>query len=101
MYAGVARTHILGSSIGRLTLDRVRPSHVEGWVGRLLRDLRASQTEERRRAGSLWRETGFASTTETGGLCDPRNALRALEVDTRRAGIANAGLHTFRHSAPE
>ena len=32
MYAGVARTHILPSPIGRLTLDRLRPSHVEGWV---------------------------------------------------------------------
>src|ERR1700712_2711303 len=29
MYAGVARTHILKSSIGRLPLDKVRPSHVE------------------------------------------------------------------------
>ncbi len=32
MYAGVARTHILSSSLGRLTLDKVRPSHVEGGV---------------------------------------------------------------------
>jgi integrase len=32
MYAGVARTHILGSSLAGLSLDRVRPSHVEGWV---------------------------------------------------------------------
>jgi hypothetical protein len=30
MYAGVARTHILGSSLASLSLDRVRPSHVEG-----------------------------------------------------------------------
>ena len=30
MYAGVARTHILASSIGQLPLDMVRPSHVEG-----------------------------------------------------------------------
>ena len=32
LYAGVARTHILGSAIGRLTLDKIRPSHVEGWI---------------------------------------------------------------------
>jgi site-specific recombinase XerC len=37
MYAGVARTHIIGSSIGRLTLDRVPPSHVEGWLVELHR----------------------------------------------------------------
>jgi integrase len=235
MYAGVARTHILASAIGRLTLDRVRPSHVEGWVvelrrkgladstvrsaytilravldaavrdgalasnpaaivrrprvtateaphltpaqiadllraaedtryaplfallvhtglrrgealalrwsdvdpekgllrvrgtlarvqgrllvtepktvksrrsvpisapaDRLLRGIRAAQDEERRRAGSLWRETGFVFTTELGEPCDPRNALRALKVAATRAGIPQAGLHTLRHSA--
>ncbi|NEM08731.1 tyrosine-type recombinase/integrase [Geodermatophilus normandii] len=235
MYAGVARTHIVGSSVGRLTLDKVRPSHVEGWVvelcrkgladstirsaytilravldtavrdgalasnpaavlrrpkvlakeaphltpaqvadllhsadntryaplfallvhtglrrgealalqwsdvdldkhllrvrgtlarvqGRLLvtepktakskrsvpisapaepllRGIRAGQAEERRRAGSLWRETGFVFTTETGEPCDPRNALRALKVAATRAGLPQAGLHTLRHSA--
>ncbi|GAB3364116.1 site-specific integrase [Modestobacter lapidis] len=235
MYAGVARTHILSSSIGRLTLDRIRPSHVEGWVvelrrkglaessirsaytilravldtavrdgalasnpaaivrrprvtvkeaphltpaevaellraardtryaplfallvhtglrrgealalrwsdvdldkgllrvrgtlarvqgrllvtvpktakskrsvpisapaERLLRGLRGSQAEERRRAGSLWQETGFVFTTETGEPYDPRNALRALKVAATRAGLPHAGLHTLRHSA--
>jgi integrase len=235
MYAGVTRTHVLDSSIGRLTLDRVRPSHVEGWVvelrrnglaestirsaytilravldtavrdgalasnpaavvrrprvtakeaphltpaevaellraaqdtryaplfallvhtglrrgealalqwsdvdldkgllrvrgtlarvqGRLLvtvpktaksrrfvpisapaerlfRGLSASQAEERRRAGSLWRETGFVFTTETGEPYDPRNALRALKVAATKAGLPHAGLHTLRHSA--
>jgi integrase len=235
MYAGVARTHILTSSIGRLTLDRVRPSHVEGWVvelrrkglaestirsaytilravldtavrdgavasnpaavirrprvtskeaphltppqvaellraaegsryaplfallvhtglrrgealalqwsdvdlakgmlrvrgtlsrvdgellvtepktarskrfvpisapaERLLRDLRAGQAEERARALSAWRETGFVFTTEFGEPCDPRNALRALRAAATRAGLPRAGLHTLRHSA--
>ena len=37
LYAGVARTHILSSSIGRLTFDRIRSSHVEGWVVELRR----------------------------------------------------------------
>ncbi len=32
MYAGVARTHILSGSLADVTLDRLRPSHVEGWV---------------------------------------------------------------------
>jgi integrase len=44
MYAGVARTHIVGSSIGRLTLDRIRPSHVEGWVVELRRKGLADST---------------------------------------------------------
>ncbi|MGY1761649.1 tyrosine-type recombinase/integrase [Geodermatophilus sp. SYSU D00779] len=235
MYAGVARTHILPSPIGRLTLDRVRPSHVEGWVvelrgkglaestvrsaytilgavlhtavrdgalasnpaavirrpkvtsreaahlttaqvadllraaedtryaplfallvhtglrrgealalrwadvdlekgllrvrgtlarvqrrlvvtepktarskrfvplsapaERLLHDVRGSQDDERRRAGSVWQETGFVFTTVTGEPCDPRNALRALKVAAERAGLPHVGLHTLRHSA--
>lgn len=44
MYAGVARTHILSSSIGRLTLERVRASHVEGWVVELRRKGLAEST---------------------------------------------------------
>jgi integrase len=235
MYAGVARTHIVGSSVGRLTLDKVRPSHVEGWVvelrrkgladstirsaytilravldtavrdgalasnpaavvrrpkvtateaphltpaqvadllraaedtryaplfallvhtglrrgealalqwsdvdldrgllrvrgtlnrvqgrllvtepktaksrrfiplsspaERLLHSIAAAQAEERQHAGSLWQETGFVFTTETGEPCDPRNALRALKVAAARAGLPHAGLHTLRHSA--
>jgi integrase len=33
---------------------------------RPLRRMRTSQAEERRQAGSVWQETGFVSTTETG-----------------------------------
>jgi integrase len=44
MYAGVARTHILSNSLGRLPLDRVRPSHVEGWVVELRRNGLAEST---------------------------------------------------------
>jgi integrase len=44
MYAGVARTHILNSSIGRLSLDKVRRSHVEGWVVELRRKGLAQST---------------------------------------------------------
>ncbi|MBB3084717.1 tyrosine-type recombinase/integrase [Geodermatophilus sabuli] len=235
MYAGVARTHILGSSLADLTLDRVRPSHVEGWIvglrrkglaessirsaytilraildtavrdgalatnpagairrprvtvreaphltpaqvgellraaegsryaglfaflvhtglrrgealalrwadvdfannllrvrgtlaridgellvtepktakskrfvplsepaGQLLHDQQIAQAEERRLAGSAWRQTGFVFTTEFGEPCEPRNAFRALRVAAARAGLPHAGLHTLRHSA--
>ncbi|MCW2620301.1 MAG: Phage integrase [Modestobacter sp.] len=44
LYAGVARSHIVGSSIGRITLDKVRPSHVEGWVVELRRKGLAEST---------------------------------------------------------
>ena len=61
---------------------------------RLLRDLRAAQDDERRRAGSVWHETGFVFTTEFGDPYDPCNALRALKVAATRAGLPHAGLHT-------
>ena len=66
---------------------------------RLLRDVRATQDDERRRAGSVWQETGFVFTTVTGEPSDPRNALRALKVAATRAGLPHTGLHTLRHSA--
>jgi integrase len=37
--------------------------------------------------------------TGTGEPCDPENALRALTVAARRAGLEGVGLHTLRHSA--
>jgi hypothetical protein len=57
-----------------------------GPAKRLLRDLRAAQDDERRRAGSACQETGFVFTTEVGGPYDPRDALRALPVAAGRAG---------------
>lgn len=32
MYAGVARVHIVGSRLGRMALDKLRPMHVEAWI---------------------------------------------------------------------
>ncbi len=66
---------------------------------RLLRRLHAAQAEERRLAGSVWRQTGFVFTTEFGDPCDPRNAFRALRAAATKAGLPHAGLHTLRHSA--
>ena len=40
---------------------------------------------------------GFVFTTELGHPCDPRNALRALQVP-REAGLEGVGLHTLRHT---
>jgi integrase len=66
---------------------------------RLLRRVHAAQAEERRLAGSAWRQTGFVFTTEFGEPCDPRNAFRALRAAATKAGLPHAGLHTLRHSA--
>lgn len=54
---------------------------------------------ERRRAAQLWVDSGFVFVTDVGEPCDPRNALRALKVAARAAGVQRAGLHTLRHSA--
>jgi integrase len=72
---------------------------ISGPAERLLRGIQDSQADERSRAGSAWRQTGFVFTTEFGEPCDPRNAFRALKVAADRAGPPNAGLHTLRHSA--
>jgi len=66
---------------------------------RILREVRTAQAAERLRAGSIWHRTPYVFTTELGEPSDPRNALRALKVAARRAGLPSIGLHTLRHSA--
>ena len=68
-------------------------------VESLLHQVKASQATERLQAGSVWTQTGFVFTTETGQPCDPRNALRALKAASARAGLPSTTLHTIRHSA--
>ena len=65
----------------------------------VVREVRARTTAERRLAEDLWMETGFVFVTDLGEPCDPRNALRALTVAARAAGLPRVGLHTLRHSA--
>ena len=65
----------------------------------VLRRVRERTAVERRRAEDLWVETGFVFVTDLGEPCDPRNALRALTVAARAAGLPRVGLHTLRHSA--
>jgi integrase len=54
---------------------------------------------ERERAAQLWVDSRHVFVTDIGEPCDPRNALRALTVASRRAGLDGVGLHTLRHSA--
>lgn len=32
LYGGLTNSHIIGSSVGGMTLDRIKPAHVEAWV---------------------------------------------------------------------
>jgi integrase len=54
---------------------------------------------EREQAAQLWVDSRHVFVTDIGEPCDPRNALRALTVASRRAGLEGVGLHTLRHSA--
>lgn len=67
-------------------------------VAELLRAVKAEQRRERLRAGSKWTDSGHVFTTELGQPVDPRNALRALQVAAKRAGLEGVGLHTLRHT---
>ena len=37
--------------------------------------------------------------TEFGTAVDPRNVLRTIEIAAQKAGLADIGVHTLRHSA--
>jgi integrase len=47
----------------------------------------------------VWHESGFVFTTENGRVDRLRNLLRVLKVAAGRAGLADVGVHTLRHSA--
>lgn len=65
----------------------------------VLRRVKRRNAEDRLRAGTKWRDTGYVFVTEFGEPCDPRNALRALQAAAERAGLPGVGLHTLRHTA--
>lgn len=64
-----------------------------------LRARKADQAAEKESAGAAWVESGYIFTTRTGGLTEPRNVLRAVQAAAKRAGLADVGTHTFRHTA--
>ncbi|MBF9315819.1 tyrosine-type recombinase/integrase [Mycobacteroides chelonae] len=65
----------------------------------MLRAHRAAQDAERQAAGNQWNDHQLAFTTEIGTPVDPRNILRTVQIAARKAGIADVGVHTLRHSA--
>jgi integrase len=65
---------------------------------RLMTQHRVEQAAERLRAGNLWTETGLVFATEFGGPVDPRNLLRTTAIAAKRAGLAQIGVHTLRHT---
>lgn len=65
----------------------------------LLRKHRATRAAERLRAANQWQDSGLVFTAELGGLADPRNLLRVIEVAAKAVGAEDVGVHTLRHSA--
>ncbi len=65
----------------------------------MFRAHRTTQTAERMRAGSLWRDTGHVFTDERGGALDPRRDWGRWKALLAEAGVRDARLHDARHSS--
>jgi integrase len=63
-----------------------------------LRRHRSRQSEQRRAAGSEWREGRFVFTSSTGLPLDQRNVLRTFRRILRRARLPKMRFHDLRHS---
>jgi integrase len=83
MYAGVARCHIPGSPPGRLARDRVRPSHVEGWVVGLRRKGLAESTV--RSAYTILRAVLDTAVRDGARATNPAAAIKRPKVTSREA----------------
>lgn len=68
------------------------------YVATVLKTQRKKQLEDRRRAGTVWTETGYVFTSETGTPLDPRNTLRAVTNAGEKAGLGHINVHALRHS---
>lgn len=95
----------LGRVDGKLVIsepktDRYRRSvPIAAPLVAMLRDHRVTQQAERAAAGNQWTDQGLVFATEFGTAVDPRNALRTIEIAAHKAGMADIGVHTLRHSA--
>lgn len=65
----------------------------------ILRAQNSAQAAEREAAGDQWHEHGLVFATDLGTPVDPRNILRTVQIAAQKAGIADIGVHTLRHSA--
>src|SRR3712207_5754837 len=83
MYAGVARTHGLGSSLAGLSLDKVRPSHVEGWVVELRRKGLAESTI--RSACTILRAVLDTAVRDGALMANPAAAIRRPRATVKQA----------------
>lgn len=64
----------------------------------LLRQHKATQAQERLRAGRRWRDQGFVFTTADGGPVEPQNVLRTVRESAAKAGLESVTVHSLRHT---
>ena len=83
LYAGVARTHIFDSAIGRLILDKIRPSHVEGWIVELRRKGLAESSI--RSAYTILRAVLDTAVRDGALATNPAAAVRRPKVTSKEA----------------
>lgn len=57
-----------------------------------------AQAAERLRAGSAWQDSGLVFATSAGTPNDRHNIGRVLRSACKRAGLAEIGIHTLRHT---
>ncbi|MBU4556259.1 MAG: tyrosine-type recombinase/integrase, partial [Actinobacteria bacterium] len=60
---------------------------------------RKRQAAERLAAGSVWIESEYVFTTESGTTVEPQNILRAVKAAASAAALTDVAVHTLRHSA--
>jgi integrase len=60
---------------------------------------RRRQEEERKLAGSRWKDTDFVFTTGIGTPLEPRNLERAFAEIVRTAQVPHIRIHDLRHTA--
>ncbi|SKG74470.1 phage integrase family protein [Mycobacteroides abscessus subsp. bolletii] len=95
----------LGRVNGELTItepktDRSRRSvPLSAPLVAMLQAHRAEQDAERLAARDQWKNNDLVFATELGMPVDPRNVLRTTQIAAEKAGIADVGVHTLRHSA--
>ncbi|WPX08229.1 tyrosine-type recombinase/integrase [Anaerocellum danielii] len=58
---------------------------------------REQQEEEKNKAGSAYRDSGFVFTTEVGTPIEPRNFIRTFERIVKKAGL-DVNFHALRHT---
>ena len=94
------RTTLSGKVLESLpkTERGMRTIHLSRDTVAVLREWRALQEEERKRAGDAWEETGYVFTNPLGLPIHPETLNRVLRRVCDRAGLPRIRVHDLRHT---